>query len=133
MMGAGFLYDLLLHLLKVEPRLAAGPWAAISEMPLAAFTGLFLSGSILVPICGELFFRGAILEGFLVGGDARAGMRTSSILFAVVHFDLINIPALILFGVILAVLYLRTHSLLSCIIAHGINNAVAIAFLRVWS
>jgi membrane protease YdiL (CAAX protease family) len=133
MIGASFLYDLLLHLSQVEPRLAAGPWAAISEMPLVAFVGLFLSGSILVPICEELFFRGALLEGFRVDGAARAGIPTSSVLFAVVHLDLINTTVLVLFGVILAVLYLRTRSLLSCIIAHGINNAVAITFLRVCS
>ena len=57
-------------------------------IPLAAFAGLLLSGSILVPICEELFFRGTILEGYRVRSASRMGILTSSVLFAIVHFDL---------------------------------------------
>lgn len=63
------------------------------------------------------FFRGAILNGFHVAGAARTGVLMSSILSAFVHFELINMPVLILSGVILAVLYLKTGRLLPCVVA----------------
>ena len=78
MIGVGFGYDLFLHVLKVDQRAVAGPWAAISEIPLIAFLVVFLGATILAPVCEELFFRGTLFEGFQNVG--RTSQRHSGVI-----------------------------------------------------
>lgn len=90
---------------------------------------------VLVPVGEEIFFR-----GFLYGA-LRARLRLpfavglSALIFAGVHLPAIFtfLPIFVL-GVVLAILYERTGTVLPGIVVHAINNAIAIlAFLYGWN
>lgn len=78
------------------------------------------------PVVEELYFRGRLLDAL----DARVGRRWSgivtSVLFAAVHGMKAFFPALLIFGFALLWLRRKTGGLVASIVAHAINNAVAL-------
>jgi len=86
----------------------------------------------LAPFTEEVFFRGSLFRSLLARrGPGHAYLATSAI-FALVH---LNLPALLpIFAVGLALAFLaqRSRSLVPGIVAHAINNAVALASL-IWA
>ena len=87
---------------------------------------------IIGPIAEEIIFRWGILGGFYKRTNKRwLSILIASISFAVIHGNLLQgIPALIS-GVALGVIYVKSSSLFPCIIAHIMNNALAIAFMQI--
>jgi membrane protease YdiL (CAAX protease family) len=88
---------------------------------------------VLVPIGEEVFFR-----GFIYGTLRRWGwvwaVILSSVLFAAVHLQVVHFLPILLLGVVLAVLYQRTGSLVASIAVHGVNNLIAaLASLYNWN
>jgi membrane protease YdiL (CAAX protease family) len=92
-------------------------------------TLLFLFLSIGAPIIEELFFRGLLLRSL----DRRFGpaiaVGGSAVIFGVAHFQLLQLPALILFGLVLGLLAQRTGRLGPGIVAHATFNAVTVISL----
>ncbi len=87
---------------------------------------LFLVVAVLTPICEELFFRGFLLRGLERRvGTARA-IALSSVLFGAAHLEFIQFPALALFGLLAAVLTVRTDRLGAAVAAHMAFNATAL-------
>jgi CAAX protease family protein len=86
---------------------------------------------VLAPIIEELFFRGLLLRSI----DRRFGPRWalwgSSLVFGLVHLQLLQLPALVLFGLVAGVLAQRSGRLGPGIWAHMAFNAVATATLLV--
>lgn len=85
-----------------------------------------------VPIAEEIFFR-----GFLYGTLRRWGIplaaALSALLFAAVHSQIIHFLPIFLLGVIMAVLFERTRSLIPPVMVHAVNNVVAtLAVLYGW-
>lgn len=80
---------------------------------------------VLVPIGEEMFFRG-FLYGTLRRWGVAAAAGLSALLFAAVHQQVVHFLPIALLGVILAVLYERTGSLLPAMIVHAANNLVAV-------
>ncbi|HEX4841721.1 MAG TPA: CPBP family intramembrane glutamic endopeptidase [bacterium] len=88
---------------------------------------------VLVPIGEEVFFR-----GFIYGTLRRWGwvwaVTLSSVLFAAVHLQVVHFLPILLLGVVLAVLYQRTESLVASMAVHGVNNLIAaLASLYNWN
>jgi membrane protease YdiL (CAAX protease family) len=81
---------------------------------------------ILAPLIEELFIRG-ILHGYVRGKwGVRAGILVSSLVFALLHgIGFILLPTFVA-GIAFAMLYERTGSLASCMIAHSVFNLVAV-------
>jgi hypothetical protein len=110
--------------------LPAGPWLAAESMPLAAKTVFLVFGALGAPVAEELFFRGYLLGSFKAVNRYVPGLLLSATLFAAVHFsDPANLVAIWFYGLVLGHLYHRSGSLLAPIIAHAVNNAVAIGWL----
>jgi membrane protease YdiL (CAAX protease family) len=86
---------------------------------------ILIPGVIGAPIFEELFFRGYILS-ILSKKNPWVGLIVSSILFGLVHFDLMLFLPLFLMGLILGIAYLRTQNLLTAILIHALNNLVAL-------
>jgi membrane protease YdiL (CAAX protease family) len=81
------------------------------------------------PIVEELFFRGLLLRSLerrWGGGWAIAG---SSVLFGLAHFELLQLPALVAFGVVLGLMAHRTGRLGPSIFAHMAFNAITVISL----
>ena len=83
------------------------------------------------PIFEELFFRGLALRAFERKWGAVLGVLISSALFAAVHLQPLQFPALMAFGIIAALLVRRFRRLGPAIWAHVGFNLVAVVNL-IW-
>jgi membrane protease YdiL (CAAX protease family) len=92
-------------------------------------TVLFLFLAVGAPLVEELFFRGLVQRAVARRFGRVAAIGASAVLFGLAHFELLQLPALILFGVVLAVLADRTGRLGPGIVAHAAFNAVTVLTL----
>ncbi len=83
------------------------------------------------PIFEELFFRGLTLRAMERKWGAVAGVLVSSAVFGAVHFQPLQFPALMAFGIIAAVLARRYQRLGPAIWAHVGFNLLAVINL-IW-
>lgn len=83
----------------------------------------------LVPaIFEELLFRGILLEEFIKKHSLIKASILSSLLFAMIHFDIINIFPQFIIGLLLCYIALSSKSVLLPIIAHFSNNLFSLLF-----
>jgi uncharacterized protein len=97
-----------------------------------------MAAVILAPIAEELLFRGLLHRGLRRRVRIVPATALSSVLFAVVHVDValsqpLALVGLTLVGVILAIAYERTGSLLVPVIIHAVHNAITIAAVVITS
>lgn len=85
---------------------------------------LLLAGAVAAPIVEEFFFRGLLFPYLRARAGLWIGVLGSSALFSVMHFVPPLIPALLVFGVIQALVVHRYKTLYPAMILHAINNAV---------
>lgn len=97
-----------------------------SLSPSFATVVKFIAGVGIAPVCEEVFFRGAILGAFLASGKAGWGVFISALLFATMHFAPAYAPLHFVYGIVSALLFIGTRSLLAPIIAHSTTNAVVL-------
>ena len=88
---------------------------------------------ILMPVGEEILFRGIAYTGFAGRFGQAKGMALSALLFAVLHGYIRSfMPSVLggipifLMGLTLAWLYIRTKSLIPCIITHSLVNLILI-------
>ena len=83
---------------------------------------IFLLIVIFGPIVEELLFRGVILNRLAVKWGLTVSIILSSLLFGILHLDLIGS---FIFGLMMAVIYIKTQTLWAPIICHILNNFIA--------
>lgn len=98
---------------------------------------IFLLVAIGAPVAEEIFFRGLTQRSLLKKSDLSrfnpwGAILVTAAFFAASHFELLQLPALFAFGVVLGVLAWRTERLGPSIVAHLTFNAIAAATL-VWN
>lgn len=79
---------------------------------------------IIGPILEEFCFRGVILKLLQRHGTSFA-VLFSAVLFALFHMNLVQFCVPVLLGIFLALLTIRSGSLLPAILAHIVNNTMA--------
>lgn len=82
-------------------------------------------------ICEELFFRGLVLRSLCNSTSAVRAVAVSSILFGLVHFDVLQSPGAMIIGVYLGFLAVRSNSIYPAIVAHATNNLSCAIFARI--
>ena len=80
---------------------------------------------LIAPIAEEVLFRGILFQRLSVKWGVILGTLISSFIFALLHLNFIG---LFNFGLIMALVYLKTRTLLIPILLHILNNLIAIAF-----
>jgi uncharacterized protein len=90
---------------------------------------LVLIVGIGAPIVEEIFYRGLLQRSLARRFGAWIGILGSALLFGLSHFQLLQLPALVLFGVVLGVLAHRTGRLGAPIAAHIVFNMITVLFL----
>ncbi|CAM2977825.1 type II CAAX endopeptidase family protein [Hathewaya histolytica] len=85
--------------------------------------------SIFAPIFEEIIFRGLLFKGLLKRYDYLKAIIASSIFFAIIHGDIKQGINAFILGIILAIVYYRTNSLLPCIFLHFVNNFIYVLSL----
>ena len=101
---------------------------------LTDYIMLIIGGSVVAPLSEEFFFRGIAFGGVKKWLEHRGfrdafilSLAFSSIFFAVVHgYDLFGTTIVLFAGIIFAILYQKTRSLVSPMIAHAFYNGVLI-------
>lgn len=92
---------------------------------------LMLIVAVGAPVVEELFFRGLVQTVLVARFGPLVGVVGQAALFAVVHFQVIQLPGLLLFGLVAGELTRRSGRLGPAIWAHVGFNAVSVAVL-VW-
>lgn len=84
--------------------------------------------AIAAPISEEVCFRGMVFGGLRTRLPALAAALISGAIFGAMHVvtGLSAVPPLIAFGVIIALLYEKTGSIVPGILLHMLNNSVAL-------
>lgn len=91
---------------------------------LEYFFGMFVIA--LAPgICEEVMFRGTMKSAYDRLGHTKSIIITA-VLFGVFHFNIMNLVGPIFLGIILGILVYKTNSILASILAHTLNNGIAL-------
>ena len=108
----------------VESRLSEQLIQADTVFP-GLYHGLMLFVTVIfAPLTEEFIFRGILLQRWSVKWGLPTGIIASAILFGALHVS--NPIGLTMFGLMMALLYVRTHSLWVPILAHGLNNLLSV-------
>ena len=73
------------------------------------------------PVVEEVLFRGVLVSRWSVKWGATAGILVSAVVFGILHANLIGIGFV---GLVTAVLYFQTRTLIVPIVFHAANNAI---------
>lgn len=85
-----------------------------------------LAIAVVGPITEEIVFREALLGHLLRrGANVYAATVFSALCFGIIHFNPAQVPFAFIVGLLLAIIYVRTGSILLTSIIHIINNSVA--------
>jgi membrane protease YdiL (CAAX protease family) len=102
------------------------------QQDIAASFGPVWIQIALIVVCAatseELCFRGMLFGGIRERLPGLAAALASGVIFGALHAltGLTAVPPLIVFGVVLALLYERTGSIIPGVILHALNNTVAL-------
>lgn len=80
---------------------------------------------IIAPVIEEILMRGFILGGLKNNYGTVPALLVSSMLFALLHFNMVQTLSAFICGIILGLLYIKTKAILCCIIAHCGYNLIS--------
>lgn len=108
-----------------------GPARELTEMARSPVDAILLVLIVAVgaPVIEELFFRGLLLRSLERRVGSRVAIAGSALVFAAVHFQVVQFPALVMFGLVAGWLTVRSGRLGPAIWTHVGFNAVSVAIL----
>ena len=118
---ASMMVSTVLSLFGVTPVMAD---FSFPEDPAAVFL-FVLNITIIAPITEEIVFRGVIMNILRRFGDSFA-LLLSSLLFATVHMNLLQMPNAFIMGLVIGYFTLCTGSLWTGICIHILNNSLVL-------
>ena len=86
---------------------------------------------LVVPAAEEMLFRGLLYPWIKKAGFPKLAFWGSSLLFALIHLNLMTFLPLFVLALILTALYEKTNNLLAPITAHTLFNAVNLVMLYI--
>src|SRR5262249_9187312 len=95
-----------------------------SNQSVFSWAVFILTIIVLGPIVEEILFRGILLSRWSSKWGMRKAALISALAFAIAHADVLGA---FFFGLCFTILYLRTQTLLIPIVAHVLNNTIAMA------
>lgn len=124
--GLIFLSAIVCSLFGIEPK----PHVLIDilkkEDSLFVLGGLAVFASIIGPIVEEILFRGILFPAVKKKWGTRVGLISTSLFFALIHFNLFQFIPIFGLGLILTFLYEKTGNLVPSITLHAMNNTVSV-------
>lgn len=119
------LYAPIIRLVDADPSESARELIDTATGPLGAVM-LTVSVAIVAPAVEELFYRGLLLRALQRRFGTPAAVLVSSAVFAAVHRELLPLPGLFVFGVLAAVLTVRSGRLGPAWVMHVAFNATTL-------
>jgi membrane protease YdiL (CAAX protease family) len=99
----------------------------LDELPLLAT----LASIALAPaICEEVLFRGVLLRGLATRFHPPAAIGLSALAFAAYHMNFVQLIPTFTLGCVLGLIALRAASSLPAMLAHFVNNTIALLMSR---
>lgn len=89
----------------------------------------FIQVCIIAPVIEEILMRGFVLDGLKTSYGIAAALLISSALFALLHFNMVQTLSAFISGLILGLLFIKTNSILSCIVAHCGYNLISFVIM----
>ena len=89
-------------------------------------TGVVILLIIAAPLGEELFFRGFLLAKWKKSLGTRKAVVLTALLFAVLHFYLVQFIPVLVAGVVLGLMFVRTENIAIPIIAHAFVNTMVL-------
>ena len=86
-------------------------------------TNTVIVAVLVAPIVEELVFRGVLLRSLVARWGTNVGIVTSALVFGVLHVGAFGAVA---FGIVMALVYLRTRTLLVPIACHALHNGLVV-------
>lgn len=83
----------------------------------------YILAIVIAPIVEEIFFRGYLLHRLSIKWGVRKALIISALIFALLHLDL-NIIGRLVMGMSMAILYIKTKTLIASIISHSLYNGI---------
>ena len=80
---------------------------------------------VLAPIIEEILMRGVVLGGLKKAYGCVNALLISVVLFAFLHFNMVQTLSAFVCGIVLGLLYIKTSSILCCMIAHCGYNLIS--------
>lgn len=93
---------------------------------------LFFLGSVLAPFKEELVYRGFLYQAMRDRVGVKWGILLTAIFFALAHADPVRFIPLLIGGIALNLVFERTGSLFSSIVAHGVWNGAMGIMVLIW-
>ncbi len=110
--------------------LSFGGYVEPNSIPNPDSVSLLLWHLLLVAISAglseEIFFRGMMLSAFKERMSSRTAIFWVAILFGIFHFNMQNFFGPVVLGILFGHLVLVTDSIWSSVIAHSVNNGLAV-------
>lgn len=99
------------------------------ENPTGIFGFLltFIATAIVPALVEEFACRGIVLGLLKKHGEGFA-IIASAVIFGIMHGNFEQIPFAVFVGLILGYIYVKTKNIWSCVIVHGVNNAISVIF-----
>jgi membrane protease YdiL (CAAX protease family) len=91
--------------------------------------GMIILAVFIAPVVEEIIFRGFVFNALLRYLPVGLAAVVSGIIFGLAHYDRTAFFPLTCGGIVLAVIYYRTGSLVSSMLTHGTFNAVNVALV----
>lgn len=93
------------------------------DTPVSLALNLFIF-AVLPALLEEMVFRGCVLQSLRPYGD-RTALWVSSLLFALMHGNVLQVPFAFIVGLVLGYAVLRTNNIWLAVAIHFANNAMA--------
>ena len=103
------------------------------EESLPALVGYSILLAYVAPLTEEFFFRGFVFGVLREKIGVAGGAIATGVVFGLVHVagsPIETVGVLVILGVLLCLLYVRTGSLLPCIALHALNNALSFSVTK---
>lgn len=97
----------------------------------AQLVTVFILLAVVTPIAEELFFRGYVYRSLRHHWSVPVSIVLSALVFSGFHFYVVQAIPIFVAGLLFALLYERTGSLLAPMVAHGVVNAIVVVLLFV--
>lgn len=85
--------------------------------------------AVVAPLAEELLFRGYLYPALREKMSKFAAVGISAILFALLHMNPVATVPIIVIGIVLAMLYETTRSVIPCAVCHAMNNLLVFCVL----
>lgn len=99
----------------------------ISNKPLVSFGMVFLL-TLGAPLGEELFFRGLLVDLWEERFGTKKAIFFAALIFALLHFYVLQFIPVLIAGILLGVLFIRSKNVFIPIIAHATANGLVLLF-----